>query len=242
MWPSTSDSPGQTSTPRLYWGVLVGFALLALVPTLWPALDLAAAGLFVGPTMVFDAGQWPWVVWINAYIPTVFRIMVLAALAGWLFTSVSKYGKRWRLHLAFLVLAGTLGPGLVVNLVFKDNWQRARPYQVAQFGGSQQFSRATVITDQCDSNCSFVSGHVACGIFFASLMLLQPRRRIVWACVGIAAGLVIGFARMADVAHWFSDVLWAFPITLLTSWFVWKLLIRVYPLQAGPVQHADSPR
>ncbi len=242
MLPSSLDSSPQDRTPRLFWAVVVGFVVLALVPTLWPAIDIAVAGLFVGPGMVFDAGQWPWVVWINAYIPTVFRIMVLAALAGWLFTSVTKFGKRWRLYLAFLVLAGTLGPGLVVNLVFKDNWQRARPYQVEQFGGSQQFSRATVITDQCDNNCSFVSGHVACGIFFASLMLLQPRRRILWAGAGIASGLVIGFARMADVAHWFSDVLWACPITLLTSWIVWKLLIRLYPPETDPTHLTASPR
>lgn len=234
MLTKTSEPIAVNSTPMLFWCVLGGFVLLASVPTLWPAIDIAAASLFTGPGMVFDAGQWPWVIWINAYIPTAFRFLLLAALAGWLFTSLSPYGKRWRMHLAFLVLAGTLGPGLVVNLVFKDNWQRARPYQVEQFGGSQQFTRAGVITDQCDNNCSFVSGHVACGFFFASLMLLHSRRRMVWAGVGVSAGLVIGFARMADVAHWLSDVLWACPITLLCSWIVWKLLIRVYPPPASP--------
>jgi membrane-associated PAP2 superfamily phosphatase len=44
----------------------------------------------------------------------------------------------------------------------------------------------------------------------------------------VLSGLVIGFARMADVAHWLSDVLWAFPITLLTAWLVWKGLLLVY--------------
>ena len=115
-----------------------------------------------------------------------------------------------------------------MNLVFKDNWQRARPYQVEQFGGSQQFTRAAVMTDQCDNNCSFVSGHVACGFFLASLMLAHRRSRVVWAVTGVSAGLLIGFARMADVAHWLSDVLWACPITLLCSWVVWKLLLLVY--------------
>ena len=167
-------------------------------------------------------------VWINAQIPTVFRLMVLGAFAGWLFTSVTRYGKTWRMQLAFLALAGALGPGAVVNLVFKDNWQRARPYQVEQFGGTQRFTRAAIITDQCDNNCSFVSGHVACGFFLASVMLIHRRRQAVWATAGIAAGLVIGFARMADVAHWLSDVLWACPITLLCSWIVWKFLLIAY--------------
>jgi lipid A 4'-phosphatase len=116
----------------------------------------------------------------------------------------------------------------VVNLGFKENWQRARPYQVEIFGGTQQFTRATVITDQCDNNCSFVSGHVACGFFFCSLMLIQARRRTWWLIAGTSAGLAIGFSRMSAVAHWFSDVLWAGPITLMTSWLVWKILSRLY--------------
>lgn len=85
------------------------------------------------------------------------------------------------------------------------------------------------MTDQCNNNCSFVSGHVACGIFFVSLMLVQRRRALAWATSGVLAGLVIGFARMADGAHWLSDVLWACPITLVCSWVVWKLLIRLTP-------------
>ena len=138
-------------------------------------------------------------------------------------------GKPWRLALAFIVLAGALGPGLVVNSGFKDTWQRARPYQVQAFGGTQQFTRAAVITDQCNSNCSFVSGHVACGFFLASLMLVDRKRRVLWGATGVVAGLTIGFARMSDGAHWLSDVLWASPITMLTSWVVWKTLLRLYP-------------
>ncbi|MDZ7920812.1 phosphatase PAP2 family protein [Rhodoferax sp.] len=130
--------------------------------------------------------------------------------------------------MAFVVLAGALGPGLVVNSVFKDHWQRARPYQVQEFGGTQQFTRAAVITDQCNNNCSFVSGHVACGFFLVSLMLIDRKRRKAWGFAGVSAGLTIGFARMADGAHWLSDVLWASPITLMTSWLVWKVLVRVY--------------
>jgi hypothetical protein len=33
---------------------------------------------------------------------------------------------------------------------------------------------------------------------------------------------------MSDVAHWFSDVLWAYPITLATSWLVWRGLVYAY--------------
>ena len=231
MQPHPTDSLPASQSPAIFWWIVLGTVGLALLPTLWTELDLRAAGLFIGSTPRIHAVQWWWVEWINAYIPAAFRVLLLIALVGWLWTTLGKHGKAWRLPLAFVVLAGTLGPGLVVNSVFKDNWQRARPYQVEPFGGTQQFTRATVMTDQCNNNCSFVSGHVACGFFLASLMLVDRRRRVMWGVTGLAAGLVIGFARMAAGGHWLSDVLWAGPITLLCSWVVWKLLVRLYKPQ-----------
>jgi lipid A 4'-phosphatase len=219
-----SDNP----TPGLFVGVLLVSVVIAMVPTLWTTLDLQAAALFVGPQAPLQSVHWWWVELINDYVPAVFRVYLGLALVAWVVSMQRPRWQAWRLPLAFVVIAGILGPGMVVNWVFKENWQRARPYQVENFGGAQQFTRAAIITDQCDNNCSFVSGHVACGVFLISLGLVHRRRQRVWAVVGTVSGLVIGFARMSDVAHWLSDVLWAFPITLLTSWVVWKTLYGLY--------------
>ncbi len=200
----------------------------ALVPTLWTGLDLQAAALFAGTQAPVNAVNWWWVEWINGWIPAVFRACLLIALIGWLVAQFGSRWQAWRLPLAFVVVAGVLGPGMVVNWGFKENWQRARPYQVENCGGPQKFSRAAVISDQCNNHCSFVSGHVSCGVFLISLGLVHRRRQRRWAAIGVASGLVIGFARMADVAHWLSDVLWAFPITLLSCWLVWQGLLRIY--------------
>ncbi|MDZ7891537.1 MAG: phosphatase PAP2 family protein [Rhodoferax sp.] len=221
-------SPPVNSTPLLFWQLVAAMIVAALVPTLWPTLDIQTAALFVGDTPAIASRTWWWVELINAWVPAAFRVMLLVAAVGWLASHLLSRYQAWRLPLAFVVCAGIAGPGAVVNLGFKENWQRARPYQVEIFGGTQQFTRATVITDQCDNNCSFVSGHVACGFFFCSLMLIQARRRKWWLIAGTAAGLAIGFSRMSAVAHWFSDVLWAGPITLMTSWLVWKILSRLY--------------
>jgi lipid A 4'-phosphatase len=224
----------QNQTPGLFWWILSASVALAMLPTIWTSLDLDAAALFLGPAAPIAAAKWWWVEWINLYIPAAFRTVVILALLGWLLVGLGARGKNWRLTLAFVVLGGALGPGLLVNSGFKDNWQRARPYQVQPFGGTQQFTRAAVMTDQCNNNCSFVSGHVACGFFLASLMLVHRRRRCLWGAIGVASGLVIGFARMADGAHWLSDVLWACPITLLCSWCLWKILLRIYPPTQSP--------
>ncbi len=208
--------------------MLLLFVALALVPTLWTSVDLAAAALFAGTEPVINSGAWWWVALINEYVPAVFRGLLAVAFAGWLVATGVRTLRAWRLPLIYVVIAGVLGPGAVVNMVFKDHWQRARPYQVEHLGGNKNFSRAGVITDQCDNNCSFVSGHVACGAFLIGLGLVHRKRRRAWAAVGAIAGLTIGFARMSALDHWLSDVLWAFPITLATCWLVWRALSWLY--------------
>lgn len=214
-----------TTTPRPFVWALLGLVLLALLPTLWTDVDLRVAALLGGADAPLQAVQWPWVIWINAWIPAAFRTVLVIALAALALSYVWPRYRHWRFALAFVVLAGTLGPGALVNLGFKDNWQRARPYQVTQFGGTQAFTRAAVMTDQCDANCSFVSGHVACGFFLVSLALVHRRRALQWTAAGLVAGFTIGFARMSDSAHWFSDVLWAGPVTLVGSWLVWRAML-----------------
>jgi lipid A 4'-phosphatase len=46
--------------------------------------------------------------------------------------------------------------------------------------------------------------------------------------IGVVSGLMIGLARIAVGAHWLSDVLWAFPVTLVASGLVWLFLSRIY--------------
>jgi lipid A 4'-phosphatase len=213
---------------RAYFSMVLLTILLALLPTVWMSLDLQAAALFAGSAPVLVSRHWWWVDWINGYVPDVFRGGLVLAFAVWVYASVSSRLQRWRLPLAFCVIGGIVGPGLVVNGLFKDHWQRARPYKVENFGGAAEFTRAGVMTDQCQENCSFVSGHVACGVFLMSLGLVHRRRQKTWALAGAAAGLLIGFSRMSASAHWLSDVLWAFPVTLVSSWLVWWVLNWLY--------------
>lgn len=227
-FPTPPIAPPKTHpTPALFWWLVISLMGLALIPTLWTELDFAAAA------WARDTGavEWWWIRLINAYVPLVFRITMVGMLLVWMVLRLTQRGKRWHMTLAFVVLTGAFGPGVVVNEVFKEHWHRARPYQVQEFGGEQQFSRAGIITDQCYNNCSFVSGHTACGFFLASLLLIETttRRRRLWAAAGMVAGGLVGFARMVDTAHWLSDVLWAGPITLLSSWVAWKIILRWYP-------------
>lgn len=202
--------------------LLLVFCAIGLLLALNPGLDLWAAHWFAGDTPIVTSQQWWWVEWINAWTPLVFRLWLGLCFLLWLGSWMGKRWQRWRMPLLYVVIAGIIGPGLAVGAI-KEQVNRARPYQVQDFGGTAHFTPAGQITDQCAENCSFVSGHVACGYFFCTLALLS-RKRTLWLATGVCAGLLIGFARMSAMGHWLSDVVWAFPITVVPCWLVWRLM------------------
>ena len=211
----------------LYAVVATASLLLALVPAMFPQIDLAVSGYFLQADTPWRPTKWLWVELINEYTPTVFRTLAVASLVLWLLVRRSTNYHHWALPVAFFGLTLLMGPGIVANGL-KDVTLRARPFHVTEFGGDKQFSTALQISNQCTDNCAFVSGHAADGFFFVSLMLLARRRHALWIAFGIASGLVIGFARISVGAHWLSDVLWAWPVTMACGWIVWLWLRRVY--------------
>jgi lipid A 4'-phosphatase len=64
-----------------------------------------------------------------------------------------------------------------------------------------------MVSDQCDDNCSFPSGHAALGFWTLSLALLAPRRHRRSAVgAALAFGLFMGVVRIAQGGHFLSDV------------------------------------
>ena len=64
-------------------------------------------------------------------------------------------------NILYLLLVLILGAGLIVNVIFKDDSGRARPRDITEFGGSEQFTPAFVVTSGCVRSCSFSSGDSA---------------------------------------------------------------------------------
>jgi lipid A 4'-phosphatase len=136
----------------------------------------------------------------------------------------------------YLLLVMIVGPGLLVNTVFKDHWGRARPSQVEEFNGSKKFTRAAIPTDQCEKNCSFVSGHASVGFFFLAFAFVWPRRRILWLVTGTSLGLGIGLVRILQGGHFFSDVIFCGLVVYLTARLLYALMFR-----SPPTTPAQSP-
>ena len=90
--------------------------------------------------------------------------------------------------IVFILSTLIVGPGIVTNLIFKDNWGRPRPYQVVNYGGSDPFVGVWQITHYCSHNCSFVSGEGSSSMWLLTLAVLLPER---WRPTGIKVLLAL---------------------------------------------------
>ena len=124
----------------------------------------------------------------------------------------------------FILSTLAIGPGIITNLIFKDNWGRPRPYQVVDFGGSDPFVGVWKITHYCSHNCSFISGEGSSAMWLLTLAVLLPER---WRPTGIrvllALGAIFSLNRVLFGAHFLSDVILAWWITLLTIAVMYRL-------------------
>lgn len=211
----------------------VAFAILFLA---FPELDKAAAAAFYGPDGFVLKGNRGFD-FVHDYVGILAWLVALAALAVALAGRWIERLQPWRRRAAFLTLILVLGPGLVVNAVLKDNWHRARPGHLVEFGGERQFTPAWVISDQCPNNCSFVCGDASIGFSLAGLAFAATRPRR-WLAAGLLAGGGLGLMRMAQGGHFLSDVVFSFYAVWFTAWAVARLMGRL----GGPPHSDDEPQ
>src|SRR5262249_18536369 len=140
--PGQSGSPTDKDRNRLAWVVwawALGLGLAAATAFLaFPGIDLMVSGIFYRGNGAFVGQSLAWVKAIRSAFAGLFYLCTATTITGMI---VTKLGARTWLHLAFaqwlfLAICLAAGPGLVANAVLKDHWGRARPKQVAEFGGS----------------------------------------------------------------------------------------------------------
>ena len=212
--------------------VLLAVAIVAAAAfTIFPDIDLWMSGLFYRPDSGFHLKDSWWAVAIYDSIPIIAITVGVGSLLALIYNLVRKRqaGTLSNRFLLFVLAALAVGPGLVVNAGFKDNWGRARPRDVTEFAGDRQFTPALQPTDQCDRNCSFVAGHPSVVYWLAALGFAvaagRRRNRIFFAAA--AFGLVAGFGRIVQGGHFLSDVIFSglavFAVIWVLAMYVFKL-------------------
>jgi lipid A 4'-phosphatase len=152
----------------------------------------------------------------------------------------------------FCVLLMMLGPGLVINGIFKATWGRPRPSQINTFSGQNKF---TCIWKKGASRKyqSFPSGHASMGFFFLFPFFFFRRRSRKWAVIflalGFSYGIIIGLARMMQGAHFASDIVWSAGFVYLCGLILYYMLrlnqdiwFRPRNLEEQVTWHADYRR
>jgi lipid A 4'-phosphatase len=204
-------------------GVVAGVIFLA-----FPQIDLMVSRAFYSGDRNF-AGQSAFlVVGLRIVFIVVFWLCVAGAAAGlWM----TRDRKRAWLHLSFpqwvfLAVCLAMGPGILANLLLKDHWGRARPRQVAEFGGSKTFTPPLIPANQCPRNCSFVSGEAA-SIYlpFYAVAFVVPQWSVVLVTAGTLLGLASGAVRVSQGAHFLSDVIFAGVFMALTAGLLYLAIL-----------------
>ena len=211
---------------RRFWCLwLLGSILFFLF---FPGVDLTISGWFWRQGDGWFLGRTPLLEFVRKGLPVVMAGVLIFLLIVW---AAGKALKQRFLGLSgwvltYLFSSLIVGPGILVNAVFKDNWGRARPSQILEFGGDALFTPPWMVAGQCAENCSFMSGHGALGFWVIAFAFLAP---VAWRGRAIIAALIfgagVGAVRIIQGGHFFSDVVYAAALTIAVTWILWKALV-----------------
>lgn len=209
-------------------------AAVHVIFAVWPSVDITVSRYF----LLADGSFWlshsvfaediRMPIWLASVALAVFSgVMLCVSLLRGALAKTS-----WRLW-AFIATTYLLGPGLLVNVILKQNWGRARPVTIVDFGGDKLFTPPFEIADQCAGNCSFVSGEAASAAVMAIVLAIcfggaaAKQWRLV-AYVGFGAVFILASGlRVATGRHFLSDVIFAGMFMLIIA----RLAYRGFEVQ-----------
>jgi len=205
-------------------------AAVGVVFALYPQLDIAISRLFFNEQYRVFPVQYSLVA---RNLRDVFTYLIAAIAAPAFIALAIKLVMPRRPMLIsaraalFLIATLALAPGLMANVILKENWGRPRPPEVTEFHGVEQFRPWWDPRGSCLSNCSFVAGEGA-GAFWtvAPAALAPPPLRPLAYAAAFAFGAAAGLLRLSGGAHFFSDVVFSGVFTFVIVWVVYGLIYR----------------
>ena len=178
-----------------------------------PQIDLNVSLLAYNMTTTRFYGEVStWCTIIYWMVPCLTVSFVLLSVLTLIFNKKMPNPHAARKGAVIVLLALAIGPGLVVNTIFKDGWGRPRPYQVIR--DHQEFAPVWKADFNAPKNNSFPGGHASIGFFLGVPFLAMGfrRRGLVVSAIG---GFVVSLVRVLQGGHFVSDV-------VFSGIFVWR--------------------
>lgn len=195
-------------------------------------IDIRISGLFYDGG--FRLAGHGWTEWLHQGVGKFLYLSMFSVLGIYVLNRLTRRnlcGVDGR-TVVYLFLVLIIGAGLIVNFSFKDHFGRARPRDIVEFGGTERFTPAFVISPACEHNCSFSSGDSA-GAFLSLAFVLASRRQRAMAAAAVGYGVLVSVARIAAGAHFFSDAVVSFFVMLIVSDALHYFMFAPGPETAG---------
>jgi lipid A 4'-phosphatase len=205
--------------PSLIFLNLIIFFIIIILLTIGSDLDIFVSGLFYKGGQIFTLEGFSNITILarEIFLPfLIFYIIVLPIISLWLPIKKIYFNFSFGLkEIVFLWLSMIFNVGIIINLLLKELWGRARPNDVIEFGGTEIFTPWFQISDACISNCSFVSGDASVGFSLISFYFLTKNKNFYW--IALFSGSFLGVVRILEGGHFLSDIIIAgFLIFILT--------------------------
>ena len=210
---------------RLQEFFLVLNILILFTLTVWAFdLDLRISQYFFQPPATIPDAK-PWLgqrlhsvafIYHSAKIPAL--TLALLSIAVLIVGRRQQQWRLWRRQAIFIVLFLLTGPWLLVNVALKDGLGKASPSELRTFGGAYAYAQFWE-PGTGKKNGAFHSGHAAIAFSLMAPYFFLRQQHRQWAqrflFSGLAWGLIVGMARVAQGGHFFSDVIWSGFISYL---------------------------
>ena len=195
----------------------------------FPQIDITVSALFYKPEQNFLLRNTPLHLFVDSWIrPSIkyLTVTLVVACVYKLFLGKSPIKRRFNI-VAFLFSSFLLGPVLLVNGLLKEFIGRARPKNIIEYGGTKIFSPAYFPADQCETNCSFVSGDAAVAFStIAFALTFKGKLRFHLVAVALSFGVLVSIYRLGTGAHFLSDTVLSGLFCILIILILERMLLR----------------
>lgn len=196
---------------------------ISFIFMIFPTIDLAVSRWFTNGT-VFVLAEQPLLKGLRDFSrqSLIYVVYAMLLLIGLQIVLPKRYRFCQPHKPLFVLLSFVVGPIIVVEIL-KVLIGRARPRDLTEFGGNADFTPVLQFSAACARNCSFPSGEAAAAAAALSLLVFVPvKLRKVAAYILTPCLMLIAFNRVLFGAHFLSDVLLGWLLTMLAMGLIWS--------------------